>query len=94
MVVGLSGSAQNQRFQLYCDTSIGRSQDNEIPLQEASLSRRHARIMYVDNKFVLMDMGSTNGCQVNGNAVFAAKAELQHGDIVKLGFVEFRFERK
>jgi Ca-activated chloride channel homolog len=93
-LIGLSGSAQNQRFQLYCDTSIGRSQDNEIPLQEVSLSRRHARIMYVDNKFVLTDLGSTNGCEVNGHAVLAGKAELKDGDFVKLGYVEFRFEAK
>lgn len=57
-------------------------------------SRRHARILYVDSSFVLTDMGSTNGCEVNGRAVFAGKAVLKHGDIVKLGFVEFRFEQK
>ncbi len=93
-LVGLSHGAQNQRFRLYCDTSIGRSQDNEIPLSEPSLSRRHARIMYLDDKFVLTDLGSTNGCEVNSRPVMHDKAELRDGDIVKLGFVEFRFERK
>jgi Ca-activated chloride channel homolog len=93
-LIGLSHSAQNKRFQLFTDTSIGRSSDNEIPLHDDSLSRRHARILFMDNKFVLTDMGSTNGCMVNGNEVFATKVELEHGDIVKLGFVQFRFERK
>lgn len=93
-LVGLSHGAQNQRFQLYVDTSVGRSHDNEIPLHDGSLSRRHARILFVGGRFVLTDLGSTNGCEVNGRAVLAQKAELQHGDIVKLGFVEFRFETK
>jgi len=93
-LVGLSGAAQNTRFPLFVDTSIGRSMDNEIPIEEHSLSRRHARIMYVDHGFVLMDLGSTNGCEVNGRKVALDKAKLKDGDIVKLGFVEFRFEEK
>ena len=92
-LVGLSHNAQNQRFMLYTDTSIGRSADNEIPLVHDSLSRRHARIAYIDGKFILTDMGSTNGCAVNGHTLHG-KAELQDGDIVRLGFVEFRFEKK
>ncbi|HEY5925016.1 MAG TPA: FHA domain-containing protein [Kofleriaceae bacterium] len=93
-LIGLSHNAQNQRFQLYTDTSIGRSVDNELPIHHESLSRRHARILYVDGKFVLTDMGSTNGCEINGKAVSVHKTELVDGDIVKLGFVEFRFEHR
>jgi hypothetical protein len=93
-LVGLSGAAQNTRFPLFVDTSIGRSMDNEIPIEDHSLSRRHARIMYVDHGFALMDLGSTNGCEVNGRKVAHDKTKLKHGDIVKLGFIEFRFEEK
>jgi Ca-activated chloride channel family protein len=93
-LVGLSHEVQNQRFSLYADTSLGRSMDNEIPLHHPSLSRRHARIAYIDHKFVLTDMGSTNGCEVNGHPLMSNKAELQPGDIIRLGDVEFRFERR
>jgi Ca-activated chloride channel family protein len=93
-LVGLSHSVQNRRFQLFTDTSIGRSPDNEIPVIHDSLSRRHARIAYLDGNFVLTDMGSTNGCAINGHDVFAGKTVLRDGDIVKLGYVEFRFEHK
>lgn len=91
-LIGLSHDAQNQRFSLFADTSIGRSRDNEIQVQHASLSRRHARILYVDGRFSLMDLGSTNGCEVNDRPV--RNHELRDGDIIKIGFVEFRFERK
>ncbi len=93
-LVGLSHEVQNTRWPLYADTTIGRSQDNEIPMQHSSLSRRHARVLYVDGEFALMDMGSTNGCAVNGVQLTGGRKVLADGDIVKLGFVEFRFEKK
>lgn len=91
-LVGVSPQFLGRRYAVFCDTLIGRSMDNEIPVPADSLSRRHARILFVDNKFVLMDLGSTNGCAVNGQQVGAGKAELKNGDIVRLGFIEFRFE--
>lgn len=94
ILIGLSGKHKGRRYQLFHDTSFGRGQDNEIPLDEASLSRRHARIIFTDDKFHLMDLGSTNGCMVNGQQVYAVAVHLQHGDTVKLGFLEFRFERQ
>lgn len=93
-LVGISSQVAGKRYQLYTETSIGRSPDNEIPLATESLSRRHARILEVDDKFILMDLGSTNGCAVNGKPVNLDKAELKNGDIVKLGFIEFRFDYK
>jgi Ca-activated chloride channel homolog len=93
-LVGLSHAAQNQRFELHVDTYLGRSQSNEVPLPHESLSRRHARILFVDGAFRLFDLGSTNGCEVNGRRLGHDSVELRHGDIVKLGYVEFRFEAK
>jgi uncharacterized protein YegL len=93
-LVGLSHEVQNQRFDLFTETRIGRTQSSDLAFQHASLSRAHARIVYVDGDFVLQDLGSTNGCEVNGLAVALESKKLVHGDIVKLGFVEFRFERK
>jgi Ca-activated chloride channel family protein len=91
-LIGLSRAAQNQKFQLFADTSIGRSHDNEMMIHDDSISRRHARIFFVDGHFVLSDMGSTNGCAINGLDVLDKSARLTHGDIIKIGFVEFRFE--
>jgi Ca-activated chloride channel family protein len=75
---------------LYVDTRIGRSNHCELPLHDESISRVHARIMYVDGKFVLFDSGSTNGCFVNGQAVRHNRVPLANGDAVQLGFVKFR----
>lgn len=93
-LVGLSHNVQNQRFPLYVDTGIGRTHDNEIPIPHASLSRRHARLMYGNGRFVLVDLGSTNGCYVNNQKIAHNSAELVDGDIIQMGDVEFRFEKK
>jgi Ca-activated chloride channel family protein len=91
-LIGISNDVVNRRIQLYEDTSFGRSADNEVTIHHGSISRRHARILYTDGHFVLTDMGSTNGCQVNGQQVMVRKHPLTHGDLVMIGHVEFRFE--
>lgn len=93
-LVGMSHGAQNRRWQLFVETTIGRSQDNEIPVSEASLSRRHCRILYMGGRFVLTDLGSTNGCSVNGQPVWSQACELHDGDVLQVGDVEFRLELK
>jgi Ca-activated chloride channel family protein len=92
VLIGLSHAVQNRRFQLYEDTSFGRSPDNEVQIHDGSISRRHARIVYTDGHFALTDMGSTNGCQVNGQRVMTRKHVLNPGDIIAIGHVELRFE--
>ncbi len=78
------------RHPLFVDTMIGRSTTCEMPVHDNSLSRQHARVMFVDGKFVLIDMGSTNGCYVNGRTVSHERHVLADGDAVQLGFVKFR----
>lgn len=92
VLVGLDGDVKDLRFELHRDTTIGRSQDNTVVIASESLSRRHARIVYLGTRFLLQDLGSTNGCAVN-ELLLASRAEvLSSGDIVKLGSVRFRFE--
>lgn len=94
VLIGLSEKIKGQRFDLFGETSFGRSQDNEVRIDHQSLSRRHARILFMGNKFIVTDLGSTNGCEVNGRHVSASALELADGDVIKLGDIEFRFELK
>jgi Ca-activated chloride channel homolog len=91
-LVGISGPVDQQSFDLMQDNTIGRSSSADVPVADGSLSRLHTRIVYVDGKYVLQDMGSTNGSMVNGQAV--SSQALADGDIVKLGIAVFRFETK
>ena len=91
-LVGIGGPVTGQSFVLMQDNTIGRSASNDIPVVADSLSRMHTRILFVDGKYVLQDMGSTSGTEINGLQV--TSQELADGDIVKLGMAVFRFELK
>ena len=69
--------------------SIGRDRGCEFPLRKNDVSRRHAEIRFQGGRFVLHDLGSTNGMMVNGNAVRAA--DLKSGDRFQLGEHLFQF---
>jgi Ca-activated chloride channel family protein len=88
MLVGEDGKSH----QLFTETTLGRSQYCEVPIHDGSLSRNHARIMHVDGRFVLQDLGSTNGCFINGQKLVKARGILADGDVVQLGFVKFKLQ--
>ena len=70
---------------------IGRDRKAALSLPDQRLSRRHAAIQYATNGyFYLVDLNSTNGSYVNGQAVRQAVC-LHHGDQVRLGSLAFTF---
>ena len=69
---------------------IGRTKDNELPLNDKSVSRRHAEIQrYSNGNFVIYDVDSLNGVFVNSEPV--KKKKLQEGDIIEIGDIYLRF---
>jgi pilus assembly protein CpaF len=49
--------------------TIGRVQGNDVILPKGNVSKRHARIVVKDAKFILVDLKSTNGTYVNGRKI-------------------------
>ena len=69
---------------------IGRTRDNELTLNDKSVSRRHAEIQrYNNGNFVVFDVDSLNGVYVNSEQV--KKRKLEEGDIIEIGDVLLRF---
>ena len=66
------------------EVSIGRVQENDIVLPEANISKRHCRIAFRDDKFVITDLGSDTGTYVNGRKVTVSRP-LKHGDKILIG---------
>jgi pSer/pThr/pTyr-binding forkhead associated (FHA) protein len=65
---------------------IGRGQDCDIILDEHQVSRQHVRLQHTPQGWMAIDLGSTNGTQVNGQPLQAHEAyALQPGDRVALG---------
>lgn len=79
-IVPLSGS----------EIRFGRSGDNEVVLPDYSVSRRHAAVRREDERWLVYDLESTNGVQVNGSAV--TRAPIQASDTLKIGIFEIRIE--
>jgi len=62
---------------------IGRSSRSDLPIDQESISRHHARITFDGQSHVVEDLGSTNGTFVNDVSV--KRQGLKDGDQVKLG---------
>jgi adenylate cyclase len=69
--------------------SIGRANDNDIVLNDFSVSRRHAYLKKENDDWVLYDNGSTNGVRVNEAAV--PRAVVKDGDQALIGTFVLRF---
>lgn len=66
--------------------SIGRDADNEIVLAGSTVSRHHAVLTFVEERWVIEDRGSANGTFVNGERVpFGSTHPLRHGDRIGIG---------
>jgi pSer/pThr/pTyr-binding forkhead associated (FHA) protein len=64
--------------------TIGRDASNGVAINDAEVSRKHARLSFQGGKYVLEDLGSTNGSFVNGQRL-SGPAVLKPGDVVSLG---------
>jgi pSer/pThr/pTyr-binding forkhead associated (FHA) protein len=70
-------------------TTIGRKSENDIPIDNMSVSGLHAQILKEGDSFFIEDLGSLNGTFVNGRKV--TKNELFKGDSILVGLHTLEF---
>jgi predicted component of type VI protein secretion system len=68
---------------------IGRDKSADIMLKDPLVSRQHAVVIYHNGSYVLKDLDSTNGTQMQG--AFVKQADLRHGDIFRVGDTTLQF---
>lgn len=70
--------------------TIGRADTCDVQVADAGVSRRHAEVRREGDEWVVIDLGSTNGTEVNGKRV--NRHRLNAGDRMLFGetFLEFR----
>ncbi len=88
-----TGGFEGVRYELgRGETLIGRSPTTDITLLDEGISREHAMVHFDEDAdgFVIEDLHSTNGTQVNGKRVRSAL--LVAGDDVRIGYTVFEFE--
>jgi hypothetical protein len=73
-------------------TTLGRSEECEVTIEDPLVSRRHAQIAVDGDDVKLIDLGSRNGVRVNGRLVSGSQL-LQDGDRVRIGTQDLVFSR-
>jgi Protein of unknown function (DUF3662)/FHA domain len=68
---------------------IGRSREADVRLSDVNVSRRHAELRQEGTAYWIVDLGSTNGLEVNGEQV--DRKRLRDGDRITLGSTEVVF---
>jgi hypothetical protein len=71
---------------------IGRSRDCDVVLSDQNVSRRHAEVRPSGGKWIVKDLGSTNGVKVNGRRINGPQS-LKPGDTIELGTSTIGFDQ-
>jgi pSer/pThr/pTyr-binding forkhead associated (FHA) protein len=89
LVVRSGGGRAGETFHPEGETTIGRSPDCGIFLDDVTVSRKHAVVAERDGAFLVEDQGSLNGTFVNRKRV--ESAQLEDGDELQIGKYRLTF---
>jgi len=75
--------------------NVGRASDNELTLNDASVSKIHsALLMTAEGTLLVADTGSTNGTYINGRRIaYGESRVIEDGDVIGFGDVEVRLRK-
>lgn len=84
MLVVRQGPEIGTRYTLHGDSvSVGRVPDNDIQLDDFTVSRQHAVLVRENQDWILRDLGSLNGTYLNNERV--DECIVRHGDALQIG---------
>ena len=92
-----SGKKKDLDFKIYDtyavedETTVGKTQKNDICLPTAVISPKHARIFFADGEFYVDDLGSKNGTFVNGKELTKHPVRIKNGDKITFANIKFVF---
>lgn len=87
----LTGKRKGTRIDIDRDEVIfGRAPDNLIVLKDESVSGKHCAIIRNGRKFLIRDLGSTNGTCLNGVEII--EHQLSPKDTINVGSIEVLFD--
>ena len=84
------GAERREQFET-AELTVGRVQGNELMLPKGNVSKRHARLLYRDGRFIVTDLNSTNGTYVNRRRITQATI-VREGDRIYVGDFVLRIE--
>lgn len=86
---GSSDLKAGEILALAAGTTLGRGGRADVVLADTAISAEHARVERVGRRWVVTDLGSTNGTRVN-EAVVRGRAALAEGDVLALGTIRLQ----
>ena len=90
LVVRSGGGRAGEHFLLEKDqTSVGRSPDCDVFLDDVTVSRRHAHVVRRNGQFFIEDKGSLNGTFLNRRRI--ESGPLEDGDELQIGKYKLTF---
>jgi pSer/pThr/pTyr-binding forkhead associated (FHA) protein len=88
---GESSLRSGQILEVADGMTLGRGDRADMVLGDTAISAEHVRISRVGRKWVVTDLGSTNGTRVNEGLVkVTGRAALAEGDVLGLGTVRLQ----
>jgi pilus assembly protein CpaF len=78
------GGSQKRLTFTESEVTIGRVPGNDVVLPKGNVSKRHSRIVLKDNRFIVVDLKSTNGTYVNGRKI-TSPLVVKEGDKIYIG---------
>jgi pilus assembly protein CpaF len=91
VVVSEKGGAERREGFTQLELSVGRVQGNDVMLPKGNVSKRHARLVFRDGRFIVTDLNSTNGTYVNRRRIAQATI-VKEGDRIYIGDFVLRIE--
>src|SRR5262245_18641245 len=91
IVIHEKGGTERREVFETSEVSVGRVQGNHIVLPKGNVSKRHARLLYRDGRFIVTDLNSTNGTYVNRRRIAQATI-VREGDRIYVGDFVLRIE--
>jgi len=67
---------------------VGRQENCDLMLDHKTVSKLHCALVRTDNALLLRDLGSTNGCRINGQRLL--RGALLSDDILSIAAFEYR----
>lgn len=89
IVLDQSGKPRERISVTRTPITIGRLSTNDVVISDSNVSRRHAELRRENERWTLVDLGSTNGTVVNGK--LAREHPLENGDRISFGTSELEF---
>jgi pilus assembly protein CpaF len=90
IIISEKGGAERRESFDKNEISVGRVQGNDLMLPKGNVSKRHARLIFRDGRFIVTDLKSTNGTYVNGRKIGQATV-VREGDKIYVGDFVLRF---